>query len=978
MSTIDPATIRIDQTSFSDQKCESEVIVTEQISSPQPAPSTDAVITVVRDPHNNLGKKFALNPDGSISKESSVSVSFGIAKMHHVDNHDGLANLLKSIGTDPHAAIINASFTGIKIGEEFIILSGREIESRLGIPRSDREKQNGVHEISYDDKIYKAVGRFKENVQPSCWQYFDRDIDKHTPERFATKPFEDWKEALAGIVPGLADLSYCRVGSTSARVYHNGNPVGSGNGHVWFKMKDPDDIERFRVALSIRAAEGELTWRKPRYSRKESGTIVGQSLTTIIDPSVLTLGRLTFIGQPVVSEGLTVEPISASIHKGESDTLDTSLVTLPDAESIRKITRKAGVEMDVKEGSNGLRITANDLTLDTEIETEDHVVKTVREIAERGIKGKIRCQAPFRDSSSYAAFLSSGSDEKPFVYDSGTSITHWLNDFEVDELKLIQASGVANGLLDNVKADCGAPFEPEVLKALAVIEQQKPADYHRIRTELKKINKDVSVAKLDTAVKSVASKSITAQTHHGFASDVISRLTVDGHTPVGHEGSLYVVDPTDNLWVKYSSEKLVRVVAQSHDGKDNCKRSNEYSGIAAHAIMLASNDDFFADAPIGLATPDGFYRIKDNTIVVEPLKPTHRQRVKINVTPKQGDTLLFDAFMRQTFQSSVPGEEDQQMTLVQEVVGAIMTGAMAKYQKAVQFYDPYGRAGKGTLERIIRELVPPSFVTAVSPFNWGSEYYLASLAGARLNVVGELQDSKPIPAAAFKTVIGGDLLSGRHPTHRPISFKNEAAHLFMSNHLINTTDHSEAFFIRWLILEFPNSRLRSGLPIDPDLAERIIENELPGIAYWALEGAKRLMSNGAFSKSIVHDRLMEKWRRNASSLEEFIHECCELVSGSVMRKSDFYEGYRVWCGDSGRKPFSKSKVKELLAHNIVLGIVLTSLDGYEIFRGIRLKDEARNGSAHDKYNIVNHLTTSTVEPVAAGKGATGSDGSDLY
>jgi phage/plasmid-associated DNA primase len=131
---------------------------------------------------------------------------------------------------------------------------------------------------------------------------------------------------------------------------------------------------------------------------------------------------------------------------------------------------------------------------------------------------------------------------------------------------------------------------------------------------------------------------------------------------------------------------------------------------------------------------------------------------------------------------------------------------------------------------------------------------VATLAGSRLNVVGELPENEAIPASAFKSVIGGDLVTGRHPTHRPITFTNEAAHLFMSNHLITTKDQSEAFYSRWLIVGFPNSRLRSGLPIDPGLAERIIANELPGIAYWALEGAKRLSRTGGFSKSAAHDR----------------------------------------------------------------------------------------------------------------------------
>jgi putative DNA primase/helicase len=300
------------------------------------------------------------------------------------------------------------------------------------------------------------------------------------------------------------------------------------------------------------------------------------------------------------------------------------------------------------------------------------------------------------------------------------------------------------------------------------------------------------------------------------------------------------------------------------------------------------------------------------------------------------ETPLFDNFLHETFQSDRPDEEEQQIRSVQELAGSIMTGCMHKFHKAAHFYDPFGRAGKGTLERMLRALVPPSFVTAVSPFKMDDEYYLATLIGSRFNAVGELPDSKPIPAAAFKTVIGGDLLTGRHPTHRPVSFKNEAAHLFMSNHFITTSDHSEAFFARLLLFEFPNSRLRLGLPLDTGLADRIIQQELPGIAFWALTGAKRLLAQGKFSSSIVHDRLMEQWRRSTNSLEEFIHDGCERGSDFTVRRSEFYHQYKIWCAENGRRPFSKGKVKDLLEHNIALGISHASLDGYEIFRGVQI------------------------------------------
>ena len=342
---------------------------------------------------------------------------------------------------------------------------------------------------------------------------------------------------------------------------------------------------------------------------------------------------------------------------------------------------------------------------------------------------------------------------------------------------------------------------------------------------------------------------------------------------------------------------------------------------------------------MGVASQGGFYRIEGGGIIREPLTPAHRQRVMIPVIPTRQPTPRFDGFLHDTFQSDIPDEEQQQVRLVQEIIGAVMACIMYRFQKAVLFYDPYGRAGKGTLERMIRASVPPSLVTAVSPFKWNQDYHLAALAGSRLNVVGELPDESPIPASDFKTVIGGDLLNGRHPSYRPFSFKNEAAHVFMSNHLINTRDHSEAFFCRWLLVEFPNSRLRSGLSIDTSLAETIIAEELPGIAQWALEGAARLLNNGGFSPSVVHDRLMGKWRRSSNSVEEFVHDVCEVGdSGYLARRSQLYRTYCEWCKEAGRKPFAKGRFKDLLLHNVPFGITLSEINGHETFRGIRVAD----------------------------------------
>ena len=637
-----------------------------------------------------------------------------------------------------------------------------------------------------------------------------------------------------------------------------------------------------------------------------------------------------------------VLPMAATVHRRSVIALDTSAMVLPDRKTIRDLSEKAGVTYKVDEAQGRLRITADDLTLNTEIATEDGI-QSVLELLDSGWSGKLRCQTPFRESHSFAAFMSVNQDGVPFVYDVGTGITHWLNGAEQTKLILARASAMVDQVVPAVKDDGAAALEDDVIAALAEIKQANPADYQRLRARLKQANNKVSLAALDRAVKSRESAKDTAQTHHGYAMALLDELTEGPWKPVGMHGALFVVDPDSNLWAAQSFDALVKQVAELHDGKDHCNRRADYKAVAEHSISLADDSEFFTSADVGIACPDGFYQIEGDGIKAEPLMPAHRQRVMLPIAPVPEPIPQFNAFLHETFSSDTPGEEEEQVTLVQELAGAIMLGLMPRHQKAILFYEPFGRAGKGTLERILRGLVPSGFVTAISPFRWSQDYHVAALAGSRLNVVGELPENEAIPAAAFKSVIGGDLVTGRHPTHRPIMFTNEAAHLFMSNHLITTKDQSEAFYSRWIIVDFPNSRLRSGLPIDPGLADRIIGDELPGIAFWALAGAKRLIANDEFSTSIAHDRLMAKWRRSTSSLSEFIHEDCELSPDAQVRRSEFYAAYTIWCGESGRKRFSKANVKELLEHNVGIGVRLTELNGHEVFRGIKLKDDTGFG-----------------------------------
>ena len=215
---------------------------------------------------------------------------------------------------------------------------------------------------------------------------------------------------------------------------------------------------------------------------------------------------------------------------------------------MREITRKAGVEMSVTTGQAGLRIRANDLTLDTELETEKDGVLTVRQLVERGTTGKIRCQTPFRDSRSFAAFFNTNADGILFVHDVGTGTTHWLNAFEAEEVKILPAMGVVKQLMPKVKEDAAAVLEDDAVNALATIKQQDSAAYQRARNSLKQTNKAVSLESLDRSVKARIDEIATVETHHGYAKSILGELTEECWSPVGYQGALYVVNPNTGLW----------------------------------------------------------------------------------------------------------------------------------------------------------------------------------------------------------------------------------------------------------------------------------------------------------------------------------------------------------------------------------------------------------------------------------------------
>lgn len=429
-------------------------------------------------------------------------------------------------------------------------------------------------------------------------------------------------------------------------------------------------------------------------------------------------------------------------------------------------------------------------------------------------------------------------------------------------------------------------------------------------------------------------------THEDLACELLQALADEtGAPPVFAEGELWVAE--GSTWRPKHVREVRNRIARRFNGRKHADTQRGIAQVADRVFDRAFAPDFFAEAPVGVATPTSFWALRDGALTSAPRSYEQRQRFELPVDPAFDDERervprrapLWEKFLAATFKGR---ECAAQIAAMQEVYGACLFGLLAEFQKVVLWVG-VTRSGKGTAARVLEALFPPVAVCSVSPDRWGHEYHRAALAGARLNLVGEVDESRPIPAGDFKAITGRDLIGARNPNHAAFTFRCDAAHVFSGNAFPAARDRDNAFYGRWQVIEFRNSVAGHE---DPELAGRLVRDELPGILAWALVGAERLAARGRFASTKTHATLLERWRIDHSSVLTWLKDAdaVELERSSQVSRTDAFEAFRHWARANGRAPLSAHTFYEELRRSASPWGVREARDkNGRYIRGIKLK-----------------------------------------
>jgi len=206
-----------------------------------------------------------------------------------------------------------------------------------------------------------------------------------------------------------------------------------------------------------------------------------------------------------------------------------------------------------------------------------------------------------------------------------------------------------------------------------------------------------------------------------------------------------------------------------------------------------------------------------------------------------------------------------------------------------------GSNGKSTLIKILKHFLGKENCAAV-PLHQieGDKFAVASLFGKLANMFADLPAKALKDSSLFKMLTGEDNIPAEKKFKDKFFFQNYSKMIFSANQIPKTPDESDAFFRRWIILQFPNQF--TGSSDDKKLIYRLTTDaEMSGLLNYAIEGLKRLLEKGDFTSAKSIEEMREVYMRQSDSVMSFIMDCLEVSISDHIGKKELYTRYTEYC-----------------------------------------------------------------------------------
>jgi putative DNA primase/helicase len=212
------------------------------------------------------------------------------------------------------------------------------------------------------------------------------------------------------------------------------------------------------------------------------------------------------------------------------------------------------------------------------------------------------------------------------------------------------------------------------------------------------------------------------------------------------------------------------------------------------------------------------------------------------------------------------------------------------------------RSGKGTIARVLRELIGVDNTAGPTLASLATNFGLSGLLNKTLAVISDARLSGRTDVAVITerllSISGEDGVDVDRKFLPPLTaVRLLVRFLILTNELPRLNDPSGALVSRLIILRQTESWLGKE---DPRLTGKLLL-ELPSILLWAIEGYQRLQERGYFVQPKSGVKIVQQLEELSSPIGAFLRERCKVGPECDEFARELFAEWQRWCETVGKK-----------------------------------------------------------------------------
>jgi putative DNA primase/helicase len=284
------------------------------------------------------------------------------------------------------------------------------------------------------------------------------------------------------------------------------------------------------------------------------------------------------------------------------------------------------------------------------------------------------------------------------------------------------------------------------------------------------------------------------------------------------------------------------------------------------------------------------------------------KRAAVAAAPRGTPYPLWSAFLKRVTNGKAELER-----FLQRYAGYCLTGVTSEHK----FVFAYGGGanGKSTfLNTLGRTFGDYATIADMASFivSSGERHPtdLAKLHGARLVIAQETQKGRRWDETKIKALTGGDRITARFMRQDFFDFTPTFKLFIGGNHKPRLSNVNEAMRRRLLLAPFTVQIPASER--DPQLQDKLVEQEGPAILRWCLDGCFAWQQMTLAPPAIVTDAT-DGYFADEDTLGQWLDECTQDGGPfALTRTAELFGSWKRWCEDRNHRPGSSKALTEAL------------------------------------------------------------------